>query len=219
MSEKATAIEKLVQSSNDESIGEFLKRAPQKTRTEVQFTNHLADLLKVGVSFETENKRVGLTYGHSVLAAVVYEKYDEAIEELENVLNLRVDYPSFRVRAGRYIQHAKSLVRAIKAKRSIGKLPHVSRAKQKELMNTLTIHFNDLRNCVINIEKIEKKVRREDLSSTRWFVVTTYWTIFALFIFSVVWFVLPTYFIAIHAVFTDMLQTVLMAIVNFVWPV
>lgn len=218
MSEKATAIEKLV-ANDDESIGDFLKKAPQKTRTEVQFTSHLADLLKEGVSFEMENQKVGLTYGHSVLASVVYEKYDESIQELENILNLRVDYPSFGVRAGRYIQHAKSLVRAIKAKRSIGKLPHVSRAKQKELMNTLTIHFNDLRNCVINIEKIERKVRREDLSATRWFVVTAYWTFFALFVFTVAWYVLPTYLVAIHAVFTDVLHDVLMFVVNFLWPV
>jgi hypothetical protein len=195
------------------------KTRPNKTNTEIQFTSHLEGLLKEGVQYEVEDQKMGLTYGHAILAAVVYEKYEMAISELEAVMNISKDYPVFGLRAGRYIQHAKSLVRAIKAKRSIGKLPHVSRAKQKELTGALTIHFNELRLCVINIEKVEKYVRRQDLGATRWFMASVYWSVFAIFLAALVLDNFPDTFVAIHSYLTHYLHVFFSTLARWIWPI
>lgn len=200
-------------------VENYAKTRPNKTNTEVQFTNHLEGLLREGVHFEVENQKMGLTYGHTILAAVVYEKYETAISELETVFNISRDYPIFGLRAGRYIQHAKSLCRAIKAKRAIGKLPHVSRAKQKELMNALTIHFKELKTCVINIEKIEKYVRRQDLGATRWFMAALYWSVFAVFMTALFFDNFPDTFIALHSYLTHYLHVIFSTLAQWIWPI
>lgn len=192
----------------------------RKTRTEMKFTNHLEDLLKEGVASDNQSTaEMGLTYGHAILAAVVYEKYEMAITELETLLSLRQDYPDFGERAGRYVTHAKSLVRAIKAKRAVGKLPHVSRSKQKELVATLSLHFNELRTCILNIEKVERHVRKEDISSTRWFVLALYWSCFAVFFTGMFWASFPDVLIALHAVVVNGLEDVFRSIAQFLWPI
>lgn len=191
----------------------------RKTHTEMHFTSHLEGLLKEGMGGNSGSGRMGLTYGHAILAAVVYEKYEMAITELDTLLSIRVDYPSFGERAGRYIQHAKSLVRAIKAKRAIGKLPHVSRSKQKELIAALSIHFNELRACILNIEKIERFSRKEDISSTRWFMAAAYWSAFAVFFVAMILASFPDVFIAIHQYFTHYLHMLFSALAHMIWPI
>ena len=191
----------------------------RKTQTELKFTNHLEGMLKDGIKNQDSDAENGLTYGHSILAAVVYEKYEMALSELETLLSLKLDYPNFGERAGRYVQHAKSLVRAIKTKRAIGKLPHVSRSKQKELVAALSIHFNELRVCILNIEKIERYVRKEDISSTRWFMATCYWSLFAVFIMALFFANFPDTFYAIHQFFTHYLAKLFSGIAHFLWPI
>lgn len=194
-----------------------------KTQAEVQFTNHLEGLLKEGVQEATSKveaaERPQLTYGHSILASIVYEKYDMAIAELETILSLRKDYPDFGDKAGRYILHAKSLVRAIKAKRAIGKLPHVSRSKQKELTGALSIHFKELKTCIVNIEKIERHSRKQDISSTRWFMLTLYWSVFAIFMTGMFWASFPDVIISLHQFLTHYLHVLFSALVGFLWPI
>ena len=191
----------------------------KKTNTEMHFTSHLEGLLKDGISGDGQEEQVGLTYGHSILAAIVYEKYEMAIAELENLLSLRNDYPDFGERAGRYIQHAKSLVRAIKAKRAVGKMPHVSRSKQKELVATLGIHFNELRTCILNIEKVERYVRKEDISSTRWFMIALFWSLAAVFMAAMVLACFPDVFVAFHQVLTHYLHQFFSTLAQFFWPI
>ncbi len=190
-----------------------------KTHTEMKFTNHLEGLLKDGIDQGIEDNAAGLTYGHAILAAVVYEKYEMAIKELEALLSLRQDYPDFGDKAGRYVQHAKSLVRAIKAKRAVGKLPHVSKSKQKELVGTLGFHFNELRSCILNIEKVERYVRKEDISSTRWFMMSLFWSIAVVFIFSMMKAAFPDVFIAFHQYLTHLLHQGFVSFANFIWPI
>lgn len=190
-----------------------------KTQTELHFTSHLEGMLKEGIEGEDAEARVGLTYGHAILAAIVYEKYDMAIAELDTILSLRVDYPDFGERAGRYIQHAKSLVRAIKAKRAIGKLPHVSRSKQKELVAALSHHFKELRTCILNIEKIERHARKEDISSTRWFMMSIYWSLFAIFTSGMLMASFPDVFIAVHQLLTHYLHLLFSSLANILWPI
>ena len=190
-----------------------------KTQTELKFTSHLEGMLKEGFQSPDEENDTGLTYGHAILAAVVYEKYEMALSELETILSLRLEYPDFGERAGRYVQHAKSLVRAIKTKRAIGKLPHVSRSKQKELVAALSIHFTELRVCILNIEKIERYVRKEDISSTRWFMLAAYWSMFGVFAASLVLANFPDVFISIHQFLTHYLQKLFSGLAHLIWPI
>lgn len=194
-------------------------RGGHKTQTELQFTSHLEGMLKEGIGGDIDEGPSGLTYGHAILAAIVYEKYDMALAELETILSIRLEYPDFGERAGRYIQHAKSLVRAIKAKRAIGKLPHVSRSKQKELIAALSIHFTELRTCILNIEKIERYARKEDISSTRWFMVALFWSLFAVFISAMFLATFPDVFIAFHQYLTHYLHSFFSMLAHLIWPI
>lgn len=188
-----------------------------RTHTEVKLTNHLEGLLKEGIKSDDPDKRSmeGLTYGHSILAAVVYERYDMAIEELETLLSLKNEYPDFGEKAGRFVQHGKSLVRAIKAKRAVGKLPHVSRTKQKELTQALGFHFKELRTCILNIEKVERFVRKSDISSTRWFIVTLYWSGVAIFLAAMVVATFPDILVSFHQVLTHYLRVFFSTLLSF----
>jgi hypothetical protein len=190
-----------------------------KTHTEMKFTSHLEEMLKEGISSDNSAGKPGLTYGHSILAAVVYEKYEMALSELETLLSLKLDYPDFGERAGRYVQHAKSLVRAIKAKRAVGKLPHVSRSKQKELVATLGLHFNELRACILNIEKVERYVRKEDISSTRWFMTSLFWSVASIFAVGAFMAAFPDALIALHQVLTHYLHLMFSAVAHMIWPI
>ncbi len=193
----------------------------QKTHTEKKLNDHLQGLLKDGIDSNTEptGQDLGLTYGHSILAAVVYEKYEMAIKELDTILGLKKDYPDFGDRAQKYVTHAKSLVRAIKAKRAIGKLPHVSRSKQKELVGALTLHFSELRSCILNIEKVERYVRKEDISSTRWFMMAMFWSGFAVFTAALFIACFPDVFVALHSVLTSYLHQLFSGIAHYLWPI
>lgn len=199
-------------------IENYAQRPGKKTQTEVHFTHHLEGMLKDGVNGDDKAGRADLTYGHAILAAVVYEKYEMAQSELETLLSLKMDYPLFGERAGRYIQHAKSLVRAIKAKRAIGKLPHITRAKQKELVGALSIHFTELRTCILNIEKIERHARREDISSTRWFMMCLYWSIFTVFVVALMYANFPDVFVALHQILTVYLHIFFSGLAQWIWP-
>ncbi len=193
----------------------------RKSNTEVKLNDHLQGLLKDGIEepVETDSERLGLTYGHSILAAVVYEKYDMALKELDTLMGIKVEYPSFGEKASRYISHAKSLVRAIKAKRAIGKLPHVSRSKQKELVGALTIHFRELRACILNIEKVERYVRKEDIGSTRWFMLSLFWSVFAVFVVALFYACFPDVFVSIHSLLTDYLHQLFSWLAKLIWPI
>ena len=161
----------------------------------------------------------GLTYGHTVLTSVVFERYDIALNHLDEILKIEKKYPKFGNSAGRYVKHAKSLVRALKSKREIGKLPQISKSKQQELLIMLGKHFEDLKACVINIEKVERQVRREDLSSTKYFVVASYWSFFLVVLGGFVLFALPTYAYSIHQWITEVVASSVIWAVSWIWPV
>ena len=202
-------------------IESYAQTRGRRTQTEMKFTSHLEELLKEGIEGDNESgdRNNGLTYGHAILAAIVYEKYEMAIAELETLMSLRQDYPSFGEKAGRYVTHAKSLVRAIKAKRAVGKLPHVSRTKQKESVAMLSMHFNELRTCILNIEKVERFVRKEDISSTRYFMMTLFWSSFAVFTVAMFWAAFPDVFIALHQVLTAYLHQFFSFMAQMLWPI
>ena len=182
-------------------------RRTRQTKTESRFTSHLESLLQEGINKSEEGAvHKNFHYTQTILSAVVYERYDTALKELNMLLESRQDYPDFGSRAGAYVQYAKSLVKAIRAKRMVGKLPYVSRSKQKELVNILSSHFQELRSCFLNIEKVESYIRYQELSSTRWFMLSCFWALAAVFLYGMSLVIFPDVFMALHHWFTHYLH-------------
>lgn len=115
---------------------------------------------------QEEGPKSRISFGFMVLQCVVQGNYDRALTELDSVEKGINGYPEFKEKAERYVEHAKSLVLAIKTKKTIGMSPHINRSKQKELGDKITEHFADLKRCIIIVEKIEKGIRAKDLGST-----------------------------------------------------
>ncbi len=125
-----------------------------------------------------------ISFGFTVLSSVAQGQYDRAMEELESVGVGFEQYRLFKVRTHRYVEHAKSLVNAIRIKHMIGRSTHVNKSKQKELSDKIADHFLELKTTIVMIEKIQKNVRAEDLSSTIYLVKTVFYAIAAMVLIS-----------------------------------
>lgn len=110
------------------------------------------------------------TLRYNVLTFVVEENYERAIHELKAFLEKDTDYPAFRGRIERYIQHAIDLVHAIRAKRKFPGVQMLTAAKQKELNEKFAAHFGELQVVLKKIERIQSDLRIEDVRSTVWVV-------------------------------------------------
>jgi hypothetical protein len=110
------------------------------------------------------------TLRFNVLTFVVEENYDGAIRELKNFLEEDSEYPKFRDRVERYIQHAVDLVNAIRAKRKFPGAQMLTMAKQQELNEKFVAHFSELQFILKKVEHIQNDLRQEDVRSTVWIV-------------------------------------------------
>lgn len=137
----------------------------------------LAELLE-----QDGNRTNKISFGFTVLSCVAHGSYERALAELDSVGRGLEDYPIFERKARRYVTHSKSLVSAIKVKHTIGMSANVNKAKQKELSDKIAEHFVDLKRAIITIEKIQKGVRGEDLSSTLMFFRTCFFSLLAIFL-------------------------------------
>ncbi len=135
--------------------------------------SRLASLLE---SRETNGDKQSISFGFTVLSSVAQGNYERAFAELESVGEGFEQYRLFKVRTYRFVEHAKSLVSAIRVKHMIGRSAHVNKSKQKELSDKIADHFMELKNTIVMIEKIQKSVRAEDLSSTIYFVKTLFYS-------------------------------------------
>ena len=127
---------------------------------------------------ETKEGGAGtISFGFTVLSSVAQGNYERALNELESVGVGFEQYRLFKVRTHRYVEHAKSLVAAIRVKHMIGRSAHVNKSKQKELSDKIADHFLELKTTIVMIEKIQKSVRAEDLSSTIYFAKTVFYAI------------------------------------------
>lgn len=131
---------------------------------------------------ENDRFKNKISFGSVVLKSVAQGDYDRAIKELELVGIGFEEYPAFAVRTQRQVEHAKSLVLAIKTKHEVGKSAHINRSKQKELSDKITEHFVELKKTLINIEKIQKSVRSSDLSSATVFFKSSFFAVAAVFL-------------------------------------
>ena len=208
---------KALQAANSSQVSDMVSPLVS-SEAHKKLTSHLEALLKKDLKSPGVKSDDILTYGHAILASVVYENYESAQSELETLLGMRKDYPRFGERASPFVQHAKSLVKAIKAKREVGRLPNISRSKQKELMEALSFHFSELRSCILNIEKIERHARKEDLSSTRWFVLTLYICLMAVFSLAFIQANVPEIFIALFQFGKEILDNFFVYVSHWLWP-
>lgn len=119
----------------------------------------------------------------SILTSVVEEKYDIAIQRLQEYIDSKPEFPEFRERCIRYSEYGVELIHAIRTKRSFPGWNALNMSKQKELFERALHHFEDLKATLTKIEVVEKEVRMEDVRSTVWVVKSVVYAISALLIF------------------------------------
>lgn len=125
-----------------------------------------------------------ISFGFTVLSCVAHGNYDRALKELDCVGDGFEEYVYFKVRTTRFVEHAKGLVAAIRVKHMIGKTPHINKSKQRELSDKIADHFLELKRTIVMIEKIQKNVRAEDLSSTIIFMRTFFYSVATVILFA-----------------------------------
>lgn len=137
--------------------------------TEFAHINEMqADLKrKLGEAVEREVGHVD-SLRSSILASVVGESYDRAAQELQSYVEAKESYPNFQERAERYVQHCGELIQAIQTKRAFPGLASLSLAKQQEIHERVLRHFEDLKQHLRQIEKIERDCKLNDVRSTVW---------------------------------------------------
>ena len=107
---------------------------------------------------------------YNVLTWVVEENYDRAIQEMKAFIESDFEYPNFKDRVERYIQHAIDLVNAIRAKRKFPGAQMLTMARQQDLNEKFRAHFSELQYVLKKIENIQKDVHLTDVRSTVWVI-------------------------------------------------
>jgi ribosome-binding protein aMBF1 (putative translation factor) len=117
----------------------------------------------------------------SVLGAVVSEDYDQAKEELKAYVDYKTNYPQFQERANRYVDHCSDLIQAIQTKRNFPGLASLSLAKQQAIHEKVLEHFEELKQNLKQIEKVEREHKVDDLRTTVWVLRAACHVTFAIF--------------------------------------
>jgi hypothetical protein len=117
---------------------------------------------------------------YRVLTMVLDERYDGAIQELKDFSEEPSDYPDFKARTGRLINHCIDLIYAIKAKRSFPGISSLTRAKQQELREKFKEHLKELQFTIKKIEKNQTDLRVADARSTIYVVRAAWYSLLAI---------------------------------------
>lgn len=120
-----------------------------------------------------------------VLSSVVSENYERAKDDLQGYVDLKSNYPSFQERVDRHVKHCTELIEAIKTKRNFPGLASLSLSKQQELHEKVLEHFEELKQNLKHIEKVERDHKLTDVRSTVWVLRTLCFTVAAV---MAVWF-------------------------------
>ncbi|NJL24682.1 MAG: hypothetical protein HC902_05615 [Calothrix sp. SM1_5_4] len=91
-----------------------------------------------------------------VLALVAQENYDRAKEDLQDYIDLKGSYPAFQGRVRRYVEHCTDLIQAIQTKRDFPGWASLSLSKQQEIHEKVLEHYEELKQNLKHIEKIER---------------------------------------------------------------
>ena len=117
-----------------------------------------------------------------MLQQVSQENYDRGIRELKEYLAKDSEYPNFRSKIERYINHSIDLVNAIRAKKSFPGLTNLPMAKQEDINAKTLEHFCELIYALKKVEKIKGDLRVEDVRSTTVVVQAASWCILIIFL-------------------------------------
>lgn len=115
----------------------------------------------------------------SVLASVASESYERAQEDLRGYVQFKANYPAFQVRVERHVEHCCDLIEAIKTKRNFPGMASLSLSKQQELHERVLEHFEELKQNLKHIEKVERDHKLTDVRATVWVLKTACWMVFA----------------------------------------
>jgi len=124
-----------------------------------------------------DGSAIGDSLSHGILGLVVREKYDRAKEELLAYVEAKNAYPVYQDRVRRYVNHCSDLVQAIEAKRTFPGLATLSLSKQQEVHEKVLEHFEELKQNLKHMERIERDCRLVDVRSTVWVLKSLSWTV------------------------------------------
>jgi hypothetical protein len=116
----------------------------------------------------------------SVLGMVAGENYDRAKVDIQDYVRSRRDFPVFQSRVERHVQHCSDLIQAIQTKRNFPGLGALSLSKQQEIHEKVLEHFEELKQNLKHIEKVERDHKLTDVRSTVWFLKTLSYVVGAL---------------------------------------
>lgn len=135
---------------------------------------------KLRESTKTETSGMG-ALRRTILALVVGEEYDQAKDAMAAYVEDKSAYPAFQARVERYIQHCTELIQAITTKRNFPGLATLSLSKQQEIHEKVLEHFEELKQNLKHIEKIERDHKLTDVRSTVWVLKVGSVVAFAIF--------------------------------------
>ena len=116
----------------------------------------------------------------SILSNVVAENYEGAMDMVRNYVDAKDAYPAFQARVERYVNHCADLISAIQTKRHFPGMATLSLAKQQEIYEKVISHFEELKDNLKLIEKIERENKLIDVRSTVWVLRTLSVVVFAI---------------------------------------
>lgn len=125
-----------------------------------------------------------------ILSQVSEEKYEKSIEDLRAFYRKESEYPTFKIKIERFVNHSIDLIFAIKAKKTFPGVKQLTRAKQQELRDRFKEHFKELVYMLKKIEKIERDLSIEDARSTI-YVIRALWVSFMALMTT--WFIMETF--------------------------
>lgn len=134
---------------------------------------------KLQESQKNETKGMG-ALRRSILGLVVGENYDQAKDAMHVYVEDKHQYPAFQSRVERYVQHCVELIHAIQTKRNFPGLATLSLSKQQEIHEKVIEHFEELKQNLKHIEKIERDHKLTDVRSTVWVMQSLTVTVFAI---------------------------------------
>lgn len=117
----------------------------------------------------------------SILSAVVSEDYDGARNQLSDYVTDKEAFPAFQERVQRYVQHCTELIQAIQTKRNFPGLASLSLSRQQEIHEKVMGHFEELKQNLKHVERIERDHKLVDVRSTVWVLQSASATAAAIF--------------------------------------
>lgn len=107
---------------------------------------------------------------NTVVGYVVAGNYEVGVSEIHRYIEMNSQYPTFKSRTARYVEHCLEIVEAIRMKREFPGMSSLSLSKQQELFEKVKDHFDELKEFLKKIEYIDREMRLDDMKSTVWTV-------------------------------------------------